>query len=139
MDIKIAGKAFGVWVLIVIFSGMNGWVRDLVLVPEVGKISADVIASIAVIAFVFAVTYLFLGTLRPLSTGTLIGMGVFWIALGALLEAAYIFLLGRGSWESMNKGITPVQYIFSVLIWVAVLISPVVCGLVLRGKRSEGV
>jgi len=126
-------KAFLVWVAFVVFSGVNGFARDIFIAPHAGRVAGDVAASVIVIAFVFALTALFVRSTGPLSTGVLLAIGALWVGLGGALEGLFLFFSGK-TLRGLTKDYVAVQYVFAVLIWVAVFFAPVICGLFIRNR-----
>ncbi|MFQ5465874.1 MAG: hypothetical protein ACE5EI_08100 [Thermodesulfobacteriota bacterium] len=126
-------KAFVVWVAFVVFSGVNGIARDLFIVPHAGRVAGDVAASVIVIAFVFTVTALFVRSTGPLSTGALLAIGALWVGLGGALEGLFLFFSGK-TLKGLARDYGAVQYVFAVLIWVAVFFAPIICGLFIKNR-----
>ena len=77
----------GVWALFLGFAVVNGLFRETVLEPHLGPETAHFLATTTLAGFVFFGTLLFVGLRSDVPAQTdLVGVGILWAALTALLE-----------------------------------------------------
>lgn len=132
-------RAFVVWIAFVVFSGINGAIRDSLVRPELGPTMAHLYATAAVVAFVFALTGYMLKGLPGLSRAMLLAIGVFWLVLGVVLDSVVFFVLLGGDIASHTTDDPELLYTLSAVVWLTVLLSPLVWGKILRGRHHGGI
>jgi hypothetical protein len=92
-------RAFVVWLVIIAVETAHGILRTLWLQPLVGDFEARQIGTVVGSALILFVAYLFSPWLQVPATRTLLGVGLFWVALTVVFECVLGRLLLRLSWE----------------------------------------
>lgn len=122
------------WAAMVVFSGVNGFVRDLAVMPAVGERAGHTIAYLVVIVFVWAVAWVYAGRHPGLTGAGLIVVGLLWVALGAALEGTFILVSKDKGLGGVLRGMTAPRLVMAGVLWLTVLVSPLVCGLIRRAS-----
>jgi hypothetical protein len=98
----LAGRAFGVWLLLITAEVAHGIVRTLVLTPVVGDFRArqlGVFTGSLLILLVSALTIRWIGASRP---RTLLMIGSAWVVMTVAFEIAFGRMMGY-SWERLGS------------------------------------
>jgi hypothetical protein len=128
-------QSLGLWVLFLGFAVINGLFRETVLEPNLGPEPAHFLSTTTLAGFVFFVTLLFVGLRSEVPAKTeLLGVGILWAALTALLELCLGLVRGL-----------PVALLFCDydvsrgrlfgLVILATLLSPPLAGFLRRLRR----
>jgi hypothetical protein len=98
----LAGRAFGVWLLLITAEVAHGIVRTLVLTPVVGDFRSrqlGVFTGSLLILLVSALTIRWIGASRP---RTLLMIGSAWVVMTVAFEIAFGRMMGY-SWERLGS------------------------------------
>jgi hypothetical protein len=121
-------KASGVWLIMLIAAFANGAVRELLLIPRLGEQIGHVISVLILSGAIFAITYVFVRTLRPLPSSTLLGLGAFWLVLSLLFEVGFFHYVMHEPWNKLWADYNLFQGRWLIVVWLTTLFSPLVCG-----------
>lgn len=91
MDFGITGKAFAIWLGILVLAIANGALREAVLVPAMGRTPGLVFSGVLLSILILAVAYLALPWLGAMPAARTIAIGIGWV----LLTLAFEFTFGR--------------------------------------------
>jgi hypothetical protein len=125
-------KAFGVWLAMLLAAFLNGALRELLLIPLVGEYVGHVLSVILLSGAIFGLTYLFVKTLRPLSTHTLLRIGGFWLVLSLSFEFGFFHYVMRESWEKLLADYNLFQGRLLIAVWLTTLFAPLICGKIVQ-------
>jgi hypothetical protein len=93
------GRAFLIWLVIILAESIHGTLRQMFLAPLVGDFPARRIAFFIGMLLIFLIAYLFIRWIDAPSPGALLAVGLLWM----ILTASFEFGLGRFvlsySWE----------------------------------------
>ena len=81
-------KAALIWLGLVLVAGLNGVLRESLLVPRLGLRAALVVSGLLLSGAIFALTLLWLPHLAPLTAARCWAIGAFWVGLTLALELA---------------------------------------------------
>ena len=98
-DMINIGRAFLVWIVIIFVETVHGILRTLFLQPLVGDFRARQIGVFVGAALILAVAYAFSPWLHVQGRRLLIGIGLLWVALTIVFEAALGRIALGLSWE----------------------------------------
>jgi len=125
----------GVWALFLGFAVVNGLFRETVLEPHLGPDTAHFLATTTLAGFVFFSTLLFVGLRSETPTQTeLVGVGILWAALTALLELGLGLLRGVAAADLFRDYDVSRGRLFGLVI-LAELLSPPIAGWLRRLGR----
>ncbi len=97
-NIRIIGRGFAVWLVIIAAEFLHGAIRVFFLEPLVGDFRARQIAVFTGMLIILAISYLFVRRIRAVNSFQLFLVGLLWLALTIAFEIS----LGRAmnlSWE----------------------------------------
>jgi hypothetical protein len=83
-------RALAVWLVILVLANLNGAVRELWIIPQIGELSGRALSTLILCGLVFFLTWRTIGWIRPVSAGEAVEIGVLWL----LLTLAFEFLVG---------------------------------------------
>lgn len=92
-------KAFVVWLLIAVAEVLHGIVRVRLLNRRVGDHRARQIGVFTGSGIILMISWFAVPWLRASTTGQLLGVGFFWLALMLALEVGFGRLVFRASWQ----------------------------------------
>lgn len=92
-------RALAVWLLIVCAESVHGVLRTMLLAPLVGDFHARQISVFTGSLLILTVAYLFVWWIRAGTTGALVAVGLFWLALTLLFELGLGRIALGLSWE----------------------------------------
>ena len=84
-------RALALWLVILVLANLNGAVRELWIIPQIGELSGRALSTLILCGLVFFVTWRTIGWIRPVSAGEAVEIGVLWL----LLTLAFEFLVGH--------------------------------------------
>jgi hypothetical protein len=85
------GRGLAVWLGILLLANLNGAVREMWLIPAMGKIPGRALSTVVLSVLVFLIAWLTVGWIRPVSTGDAMLIGLVWL----LLTLGFEFLVGH--------------------------------------------
>ena len=132
---RFASQALGVWALFLGFAVINGLFRERVLEPHLGPEIAHFLATTTLAGFVFFGTLLFVGLRSDAPAKIeLVGVGILWAALTALLELGLGVARGVAGADLFRDYDVSRGRLFGLVI-LAELLSPPFAGWLRRLRR----
>ncbi len=95
-------RFFGVWTLLAVLMIANGALRELALVPLLGRSVADVTSAATGIAIILLATRAFFPPLADMSTEGLLIISLSLMALTVLFEFIFGHYAGHKSWAELG-------------------------------------
>jgi len=127
-------NALLIWVLILVLAFLNGGLRELVLVPFLGRPYALVLSGVILSASILAVAFLTLAKIRPRSNHEALGIGTFWVLLTLAFEFGFGRFVQNKPWSELLEA-----YAFKDgNIWPVVLLVTIFAPLVAKRYGSRG-
>jgi hypothetical protein len=118
------GRGLAVWLGILLLANLNGAVREMWLIPAMGKIPGRALSTVVLSVLVFLITWLTVGWIRPVSTGDAMLIGLVWL----LLTLGFEFLVGHyvfhKPWAELTEDYNVARGRIWPLVLVAVLFAP---------------
>jgi len=113
-----------VWLGILLLANLNGAVREMWLIPAMGKIPGRALSTVVLSVLVFLIAWLTVGWIRPVSTGDAMLIGLVWL----LLTLGFEFLVGHyvfhKPWAELTEDYNVARGRIWPLVLVAVLFAP---------------
>lgn len=125
-------KAFGVWLLMLLAAFINGAIREMLIVPRVGEYIGHVIGVVGLSGVVFALAGFFVNVFGPFTSGTLLGVGIFWLGLSLLFEFGFFHYARHEPWPKLLADYNIFRGRLLLVVWLSTLFSPWVWGAILR-------
>ena len=123
INLYIIIKSLAVWALIIPLSIVNGFVRNSVLEPFMGKYALPA-SGITLCAMIFALCWFLVPRLGEGNRKTYRIVGVLWVLLSVVFEYSVgIFLLGA-SWTELAAAYNPASGDLWLLVLVCIGIAP---------------
>jgi len=91
MALGMIGKAFAVWLGILVLAIANGGVREAVLIPILGRVPGFFLSGILLSTLILAISYLSMPWFGHVPVRSYIAIGVLWLSL----TLAFEFMFGR--------------------------------------------
>jgi hypothetical protein len=117
-------RALGIWIVILLLANMNGALRELWLIPQLGAAPGRVLSTVLLSGLVFLLTWLTISWIHPSTKGEALGIGAFWL----VLTLAFEFLAGhyvfRKPWADLLVDYDVTRGRIWVLVLVVVLLAP---------------
>ncbi|MES2627056.1 MAG: hypothetical protein V4628_17345 [Pseudomonadota bacterium] len=106
MAFEIAVKALAVWFGILMLAVVNGALREVVLIPALGKPTGFILSGVLLSGLILVVTYFALPWFEraPLASYAAIGLG--WLCLTLVFEFAFGRLVQGKSWSVLLDAYT---------------------------------
>jgi hypothetical protein len=118
------GRGLAVWLGILLLANLNGAVREMWLIPAMGKIPGRALSTVVLSVLVFLIAWLTVGWIRPVSTGDAMLIGLVWL----LLTLGFEFLVGHyvfhKPWAELTEDYNVARGRIWPLVLVAVLFAP---------------
>jgi hypothetical protein len=99
-------KAIATWAGILVLAIANGWLREAVLIPKIGRFSGLFISGLLLSLAILVVAYASLPWLDVRSTAGLLAIGLVWLGLTLAFEVGYGHLAQRKSWSELLQAYT---------------------------------
>src|SRR4051794_29781318 len=117
-------RALAVWLVILILANINGAIRELWIIPQLGELTGRALSTLILSGLVFFLTWRTIGWIRPVSPGEAVLIGVLWL----LLTLAFEFLVGHyvfgTAWATLLEDYDLSRGRIWPLVLVYVLVSP---------------
>jgi hypothetical protein len=117
-------RALGIWIVILLLANMNGALRELWLIPQLGAAPGRALSTVLLSGLVFLLTWLTISWIHPSTKGEALGIGAFWL----VLTLAFEFLAGhyvfRKPWADLLVDYDVTRGRIWVLVLVVVLLAP---------------
>lgn len=82
-------KAFGIWLVILFCAVLNGALREIFLIPNLGVFIAQILSGVLLSAIILLFSYGFIPRLGILSKVQIFYPGLFWLVLTVLFEFGF--------------------------------------------------
>jgi hypothetical protein len=123
----ILGRAFLVWLAMMLVETLHGVLRATFLLPVVGDLRARQIGVVIGSALILLIAYFSSRWLHARAPGTLLWIGTLWVALTAVFEVALGRIAMNLSWERILADYDPSRggmMLFGLLcLWLSPLIA----------------
>ncbi len=100
--IELTFRALAVWFVLITAESIHGTLRFFFLSPRVGEHRSGQIGVIVASALILLVAFLFIRWIGAVTTGSLLAVGLFWLALTLAFEFGAGHFLFHRSWESLT-------------------------------------
>jgi len=127
-------RTLGVWLLVLPLMVANGVFRETVLVPSLGRGSADVASAAIGIAIILLVTMPFLRHARDRSTGALARVSVIWLVLTVAFEFLFGHYVDGKSWTELAEHYAIWRGKLWPLVLASLVLAPFIWG---RSRRTD--
>jgi hypothetical protein len=94
-------RTLGAWILLAALMVANGALREVALVPWLGRAAADALSAATGIAIILAVTRAFLRPLAGLPTAHAGRVALTWVGLTVAFEFLFGHYVDRKSWAEL--------------------------------------
>ena len=118
------GRAFLVWLAILLLANLNGALRELVLLPLAGEGTARILSTVALCAIVLLVARATIRWIAPASSREALGVGVLWLVLTLAFEFLAGHYLFGTTWEQIVREYDVGAGRIWVLVPIVTLLSP---------------
>jgi len=99
-------KTVAIWISILVLAVANGWLREAVLTPSLGRTAGLLLSGSLLSLVILAVAYASLPWLGAESTAELITAGSIWLILTLAFEIGYGYLIQGKSWPAILQAYT---------------------------------
>ena len=106
MTLGIAGKAFAIWLCILVMAIANGMFREAVLIPELGKIPGLILSGVLLSVLILAVSYLALPWFGKWPPARYLAIGSGWLLLTLIFEFAFGHFIQGKPWAQLLEAYT---------------------------------
>lgn len=123
IDLHMIKKSLAIWAVIIPLAIANGFMRNSILEPLMGKHALPV-SGITLCVMIFALCWLLIPRLGSGSQKTYVLIGIVWALLAAAFECALgIFLLGA-SWDELMSAYNPARGNLWLFVLLTIGLSP---------------
>jgi hypothetical protein len=122
--VALAAKALTLWLAIAGLAVVNGWLREAVLIPLLGRTPGLVLSGLLLCALILWITLLALAWLRARRRSQLIGIGATWLMHTLVFEFSLGRLQGK-SWPALFEAYTFKDGNLWLLVLLVTLVAPV--------------
>jgi hypothetical protein len=120
----LAVKAAAVWLLILGCAILNGGLREMLLMPALGRPFALVLSGLLLSACIVAVSYALVPWFGELSRPDCFCLGLFWLCLTLAFEFGFGRLVQHRSWAELLQAYTFQDGNLWPLVLLVTLMSP---------------
>jgi hypothetical protein len=117
-------RAFAVWMVILVLANLNGALRELWLIPQLGAAPGRVLSTLLLSGLVFLLTWLTIGWIHPSTRGEALGIGAFWLVLTLAFEFLAGHYIFHKPWADLLEDYDLSQGRIWVLVLVVVVVAP---------------
>ncbi len=118
MNLTIIGKAFAVWLVVLVLAIANGGMREAVLSPALGTRWGLLLSGLLLAGAILVVAYFSLLWFGQLPVSNYVGIGVGWLCLTIVFEFGFGRFVASKSWQELFEA-----YVFKDgNIWPVVLV-----------------
>lgn len=100
------GKAWAVWLGILVLAVANGMLREAVLIPVLGKPPGFIVSGVVLSVLIVAVAYYALPWFGRLSAARYAGIGLVWLCLTLAFEFTFGRLVQGKPWPELFQAYT---------------------------------
>ena len=132
MTLGIAGKAFAIWLCILVVAIANGMFREAFLIPELGKVPGFILSGVLLSVLILAISYLALPWFGMWPPARYLPIGFGWLLLTLIFEFAFGHFIQGKPWAQLLEA-----YAFKDgNIWPIVLLVTVVAPYIAARMRG---
>ena len=113
------GRALAIWSVILILANVNGALRELWLIPQLGEQLGRVVSPLILSGLVLLVSWLAIGWIAPANGADALKIGVLWL----VLTLGFEFLVGHYGFGKPWAVLLEDYHIERGRIWVLVLLT----------------
>lgn len=106
MTLGIAGKAFAIWLCILMMAIANGMLREAVLIPVLGKVPGLILSGVLLSVLILAVSYLALPWFGVWPPARYIAIGFGWLLLTLIFEFSFGHFIQGKPWPQLLEAYT---------------------------------
>lgn len=129
-------KATAIWLLILVLAVLNGWLREAVLLPSVGKPLAFVLSGVLLSVCIVVVSLVFVPRLDRLRAAQSLNLGLLWLVLTLVFEFGFGRLIQSRPWPELLEAYTFKDGNIWPLVLVVTFFAPLLA--VRFGERRQG-
>ena len=126
-------RAVCVWFLILIFAVANGFVRERLLIPSLGKSTGHSVSTLMLSSAVLIVTVLLSSWIGSINISDALLVGAMWV----VMTLAFEFLAGHYLFGTPWEKLLADYDVFHGRIWPLVLLTELVSPLLARWVRAD--
>ena len=120
-------KAVLTWLLLAMLMIVNGTVRELLYGPVVGPYPAHVISTLAGVAIIWCVTWIFLKRQQPVPRNRAWMLGALWLGLTIGFEFPFGHFVDGASWQTLVADYNLLNGRLWLLVLLSTALAPPVC------------
>ncbi|HSW56010.1 MAG TPA: hypothetical protein VLH59_13055 [Ignavibacteriaceae bacterium] len=94
-------KSFGIWFILAISAIAVATFRVGVLLPPFGEQTAHQLGTILYLIVQFLIIYFFIKKMKIKETKTLLGVGIFWVAITIIFEFVFGHFIMGHPWQKL--------------------------------------
>jgi hypothetical protein len=117
-------RALAVWLAILLLANINGVVRELWIIPDIGEVAGRAVSTVILCALVLLLTWLTIGWIRPIAPADAMKIGALWLVLTLAFEFLVGHYLFRKPWAVLLEDYNVAQGRIWVVVLVVVLLAP---------------
>jgi hypothetical protein len=117
-------RALAVWLAILLLANINGAVRELWIIPDIGEVAGRAVSTVILCALVLLLTWLTIGWIRPIAPADAMKIGALWLVLTLAFEFLVGHYLFRKPWAVLLEDYNVAQGRIWVVVLVVVLLAP---------------
>jgi hypothetical protein len=117
-------RALAVWLAILLLANINGAVRELWIIPDIGEVAGRAVSTVILCALVLLLPWLTIGWIRPIASADAMKIGALWLVLTLAFEFLVGHYLFRKSWAVLLEDYNVAQGRIWVVVLVVVLLAP---------------
>ena len=123
--IDMFGRAFAIWLLLLVLAVLNGGVREFLINPWIGQQAGHIASTIILCTVIFWVAYLAISWIGPRTGNDALLIGLFWFTSTMAFEfLAGHYLFGH-PWQTLLADYNVFEGRIWFLVLLANLLSPV--------------
>lgn len=101
MTLGIAGKAFAIWLCILVVAIANGMLREAFLIPELGKVPGFILSGVLLSVLILAISYVALPWFGMWPPARYLAIGFGWLLLTLIFEFAFGHFIQGKPWAQL--------------------------------------
>lgn len=125
-------KSLGIWFLLTISAIIVATFRVSVLLPQFGEQTAHQLGTILFLIVQFVIIYFFVKKMIIKETKTLLGVGLFWLAITIIFEFLFGHYVMGHSWQKLFADYNLLNGRLWVLVLLNNIAAPLISGKILK-------
>jgi hypothetical protein len=134
---SVVKRALTVWVLLLAVAIANGWFREALLVPPLGRTWAHAVSSVTLSALILVATYSTIRWMAPQRAVDAARIGALWLLLTTAFEFGFGRLGGR-SWGELLEDYDLARGRIWMLVLIVTAVAPALTASARRVYGGEG-